>query len=262
MARGPTQPEPRPRARAGQTEEAERYEDARSAAVVREILRMYSQGWFPMAEARDAPAQWVQPNRRALIPLDESFRVSRSLRARVRSGKFVIRCDSAFEQVIRACAQPGPGRADTWINDDIIAWYTLLHRAGHAHSIEAYLPNNRGGATADPNGELMLVGGLYGVTLGAAFCGESMFSRPSLGGTDASKVCLVHLVHHLRRAGVTLLDAQLQNAHTDQFGAVQVARTKYLKLLGEARTKGIAWPEFDPSLAVRALKRPDPPARG
>ncbi len=260
MARRPTQPEPRPRA--GPADDADRYEEARSAAVAREILRMYSQGWFPMAEARDAPAQWVQPNRRALIPLDESFRVSRSLRARVRSGKFVIRCDSAFERVIRACAEPGPGRAETWINDDIIAWYTLLHRAGHAHSIEAYVARNRGGADADPGGDLTLVGGLYGVTLGAAFCGESMFSRPALGGTDASKVCLVHLVHHLRRAGFTLLDAQIQNDHTDQFGAVQVVRTKYLELLGEARTKGTAWPEFDPSLAVRALTRPDRPERG
>lgn len=255
------QPNPNPAPRAGQTDAAERYEAARDAAVVREILRRYAQGWFPMAETRDAPAQWVQPNRRALIPLDESFRVSRSLRARVRSGKFVIRCDSAFEQVIRACAQPGPGRAETWINDDIIAWYSLLHHAGYAHSIEAYLTNNRGGASADPNGELTLVGGLYGVTLGAAFCGESMFSRPALGGTDASKVCLVHLVHHLRRAGFALLDAQIQNAHTDQFGAVHVSRTKYLKLLNGARAKSAAWPEFDPSLAVCTLTRPDQPSQ-
>ena len=212
-----------------------------------------------MAESRDAPAQWVQPNRRALIPLDDSFRVSRSLRARVRQGKFIIRCDSAFEQVIRACAEPGPGRTETWINDDIIAWYTLLHRAGHAHSIEAYLaPDSPSHACDAP---FTLVGGLYGVTLGAAFCGESMFSRPSLGGTDASKVCLVHLVHHLRRAGFRLLDAQIQNAHTDQFGAVQVARIKYLKLLSQARAISTAWPEFDPSLAVRALTRPDQPAQ-
>ena len=212
-----------------------------------------------MAESRDAPAQWVQPNRRALIPLDDSFRVSRSLRARVRQGKFIIRCDSAFEQVIRACAEPGPGRTETWINDDIIAWYTLLHRAGHAHSIEAYLaPDSPSHACDAP---FTLVGAPYGVTLGAAFCGESMFSRPSLGGTDASKVCLVHLVHHLRRAGFRLLDAQIQNAHTDQFGAVQVARTKYLKLLSEARARSTAWPEFDPSLAVRALTRPDQPAQ-
>ena len=247
MARRPTQPEPR--TPAGHADAAERYEHARDAAVVREILRRYAQGWFPMAESRDAPAQWVQPNRRALIPLDESFRVSRSLRARVRSEKFVIRCDSAFEQVIRACAEPGPGRAETWINDDIIAWYSLLHRAGHAHSIEAYLPA--------PSGSLTLVGGLYGVTLAGAFCGESMFSRPALGGTDASKVCLVHLVHHLRRAGFTLLDAQIQNAHTDQFGALQVARTKYLKMLAGARAKSVAWPEFDPRLAVESLTRSD-----
>lgn len=227
--------------------------------MVREILRRYAQGWFPMAETRDAPAQWVQPNRRALIPLDDSFRMSRSLRARVRRERFIIRCDSAFEQVIRACAEPGPGRTETWINDDIIAWYSLLHHAGHAHSIEAYLAPDSSGHAAD--GPLTLVGGLYGVTLGAAFCGESMFSRPALGGTDASKVCLVHLFHHLRRAGFTLLDAQIQNAHTDQFGAVQVSRTKYLKLLSEARAKSAAWPEFDPSLAVRALTRPDQQAQ-
>ncbi len=217
--------------------------------MVREILRLYAQGWFPMAESRDSPAQWVQPNRRALIPLDHSFRISRSLRARVRSQRFVVRCDSAFEQVIHACAQPGPGRTDTWINDDIIAWYSLLHRAGHAHSIEAYLPS--------PSGSLSLVGGLYGVTLAGAFCGESMFSRPEHGGTDASKVCLVHLVHHLRLAGFTLLDAQIQNAHTDQFGAVHVTRSKYLKLLADARTKSVAWPPFDPLMAVLSLTRSD-----
>lgn len=245
MARRPTQPEPETPARQGDA--AERYERARDAAVVREILRRYAQGWFPMAESRDAPAQWVQPNRRALIPLDESFRIARSLRARVRSKKFVVCCDTAYEQVIRACAEPGPGRTETWINDDIVAWYTLLHRTGHAHSIEAYLPA--------PGGSLTLVGGLYGVTLGGAFCGESMFSRPAQGGTDASKVCLVHLVHHLRRAGFTLLDAQIQNAHTDQFGAVQVARTKYLKMLAEARGKIVAWPPFDPLLAVQSLTR-------
>lgn len=251
MARRPTQPEPHTPAE--QADAAERYEHARDEAVVREILRRYAQGWFPMAESRDAPAQWVQPNRRALIPLDDSFRIARSLRARVRSEKFVVRCDSAFEQVIRACAEPGPGRADTWINDDIIAWYTLMHRAGHAHSIEAYLP-----ATG---GSLTLVGGLYGVTLAGAFCGESMFSRPDLGGTDASKVCLVHLVYHLRRAGFMLLDAQIQNDHTDQFGAVQVARTRYLKMLREARVKPITWPPFDPRLAVQSLTRPDQKSR-
>jgi len=251
MARRPTQPEPEPPA--GNAEAAERYEQARDAAVVREILRRYAQGWFPMAESRAGPAQWVQPNRRALIPLGESFRAARSLRARVRSGKFVVRCDSAFEEVIRACAEPGPGRAETWISDDIIAWYTLLHRAGHAHSVEAFLPAS--------GGALTLVGGLYGVTLGGAFCGESMFSRPAQGGTDASKVCLVHLVHHLRRAGFVLLDAQLQNSHTDQFGAVQVARTRYLKMLAQARTRSVAWPPFDPQFAVESLTRSDRKSR-
>lgn len=243
VARRPTQPEPG--SQGGGTDSPEGVEQAREGAVVREIMRLYAQGWFPMAESRQTPAQWVQPNHRALIPLDDGFRVSRSLRARVRSGKFVVRCDADFERVIRACAMPAPGRHDSWINDDIVAWYTLLHRAGHAHSIEAYLPGD--------GGTPRLVGGLYGVALGGAFCGESMFSLPALGGTDASKVCLVHLVHHLRRAGFTLLDAQIQNSHTDQFGAVQVARTRYLKMLGEARAKAIAWPELDAELAVRAL---------
>ncbi len=247
MPRRPTQPEPP--ADPGLLQEAQTFENARAAAVVREILRLYARGWFPMAESRDAAARWVQPSRRAIIPLDDSFRISRSLRARVRSRRFILRCDSAFETVIRACARPGPGREETWINDDIIEWYTLLHRAGHAHSIEAYLPSSDPGSGSPPE----LVGGLYGVSLGAAFCGESMFSLPAKGGTDASKVCLVHLVHHLRRAGYTLLDAQIQNAHTDQFGAAQVTRARYLKRLTEARAKAIVWPEFDPELTIQAL---------
>lgn len=252
MPRRPTQPEPP--ADPGIFREAQAYENAREAAVVREILRLYAQGWFPMAASRDTAAQWVQPNRRAIIPLDDSFRISRSLRSRVKSRRFLIRCDTAFERVIRACAEPGPGRDETWINDDIIGWYTLLHRAGHAHSIEAYLPSHDPGSDAPPE----LVGGLYGVSLGAAFCGESMFSRPAEGGTDASKVCLVHLVHHLRRAGFTLLDAQIQNAHTDQFGAEHITRAQYLKRLAEARAKTIAWPAFDPELTIQMLSRVRP----
>lgn len=209
---------------------------------------MYAEGWFPMAEARDLPAQWVQPTRRALIPLDAgAFRLPRSLRQRVRSGRFQVRADTAFESVIRACAEATPARDETWINDDIIEWYTALHHAGHAHSIEAYLPG--------PDGSATLVGGLYGVSLGAAFCGESMFSRPSLGGTDASKVCLVHLVHHLRRRGYSLLDAQIQNHHTDQFGAVQVPRAAYLKQLAAARAIDASWETFDPELTITELAR-------
>lgn len=249
MPRRPTQPEPP--ADPGHFDESRARESARADAVVREILRLYARGWFPMAGSRDTAARWVQPSRRAIIPLDDSFRISRSLRARVRSRRFILRCDAAFERVIRACAQPGPGRDETWINDDIIEWYTLLHRAGHAHSIEAYLPSSDPGADSPPE----LVGGLYGVSLGAAFCGESMFSLPARGGTDASKVCLVHLVHHLRRAGFMLLDAQIRNAHTDQFGAVQITRARYLKLLTEARARPIAWPEFDPELTIQDLSR-------
>ncbi len=176
--------------------------------------------------------EWVKARRRAMIPLDDRFRVSRSLRARVRSARFTIRFDTAFSHVIRACAAPTAGRPATWLDRDIITIFDDLHRAGHAHSVEAWL--------LGPSGD-ELVGGLYGLALGGAFCGESMFSRPDHGGTDASKVCLVALVEHLRRRGFTLLDAQLISPHIEQFGAYEVSAQEYRRMLDSAATLPVLW---------------------
>lgn len=181
------------------------------------LLRAYAAGVFPMAESADDPAlYWIEPDERGVLPLDD-FHVSRSLRKSVRQKKFEIRIDTAFGEVIRACAEKRPGRKDTWINSRIISLYTQLHRINCAHSVEAWV----GGK---------LVGGLYGVKIGAAFFGESMFSR----ATDASKVCLVHLVARLRFGGFTLLDAQFVNNHLTQFGAIAVKKAEYHKLLEPA----------------------------
>ena len=218
---------------------------AERARIVREALALYRAGWFPMARTprelaqarrRDPGAevvQWVQPQERGVIPLDERFHVPRRLRDRVRSGRFVVTSDVAFGRVIRACGEPRPGREETWLHPEIVAIFELLHEAGHAHSIEAWVGRE--------GGELVLVGGMYGLAMGRAFAGESMFSRPEHGGTDASKVCLVHLVEHLRARGFVLLDAQLDNPHLDQFGLELMAREQYLESLREHADSGIAW---------------------
>ena len=181
------------------------------------LLRAYAAGVFPMAESADDPAlYWIEPDERGVLPLN-NFHVSRSLRKSVRQKKYEIRIDTAFGDVIRACAEKRPGRKDTWINSRIISLYTQLHKINCAHSVEAWKDDR-------------LVGGLYGVKIGAAFFGESMFSRE----TDASKVCLVHLVARLRFGGFTLLDAQFVNNHLTQFGAVAVKKVEYHKLLEPA----------------------------
>lgn len=209
---------------------------------------MYSDGWFPM-NLGDAGTQWVQPRDRGLIPLDERFRVPRSLRSKVRSGKFTITSDIALPRVLRGCSAPGRGREDTWLTPDIIEVVELLHRAGHAHSVEAWLP----GSPARPGDPGVLVGGLYGVALGAVFCGESMFSLPDLGGTDASKVCLVHLVHHLRRRGFAVLDAQLTNEHLEQFGCYEIPTPAYIELLRGHREHTRSWAPFEPDGTITEL---------
>jgi len=173
-------------------------------------LNAYANGIFPMAEERDdANIYWIDPDFRGVIPLD-TFRVSRRLARTVRSDKFSVTADLCFEQVIRACAAPQEGRRTTWINDEIIHLYTELHRAGFVHSIETWR-----------NSEL--VGGLYGVSLGAAFFGESMFSTVR----DASKVALVHLVARLKYGDFLLLDAQFITEHLKQFGAIEIPRDQY-----------------------------------
>ena len=170
-----------------------------------------------MAEsAEDPEIFWVQPDVRGIIPLD-AFHVPSSLAKTIRKGAFEIRFDTAFSDVMKGCAEANPLRPTTWINDTILTAYKTLHAQGHCHSVEAW-----------HNGEL--AGGLYGVSMGAAFFGESMFSRM----TDASKVCLVHLVARLKAKGFTLLDTQFTTDHLKRFGALDVPRKKYEKMLAAA----------------------------
>jgi len=181
------------------------------------MLRAYRIGLFPMAESRDARTlYWLDPEQRGVIPLD-GFHLPRRLARRLRQAPYRITANQAFPEVITECAAPRPSSAESWINGEIRALFLALHRQGHAHSIEAW------------EGE-RLVGGLYGVSLGGAFFGESMFSR----ATNASKCALVHLVQLLRDAGYTLLDTQFVNDHLVQFGVVEIAREDYLAQLLEA----------------------------
>lgn len=182
-----------------------------------QLLAAYASGVFPMGEARDDPRVFlIEPEQRGVIPLD-AFHIPARLRRTVRAEPFEVRVDTAFPAVLDACAAPGPGREDTWINGPIRSLYLELARRGHVHTVECW----RDGA---------LVGGLYGVTLGGAFFGESMFSR----ATDASKVALVHLVARLRRGGWKLLDAQFMTDHLQQFGAVELPQPEYLRRLAPA----------------------------
>jgi leucyl/phenylalanyl-tRNA--protein transferase len=183
-----------------------------------QLLIAYAQGYFPMAQGRDGKKlNWYDPELRGVLPL-ESFHVPRSLRKFLRVCPYEVRVDTAFEAVIRACADMRTAaRNDTWINDEIIQLYCELAARGHAHSVECWA----GGA---------LMGGLYGVSLGGAFFGESMFSHAE----NASKVALVHLVERLKRAGYTLLDTQYVNEHLLQFGVLEIARADYLALLANA----------------------------
>jgi leucyl/phenylalanyl-tRNA--protein transferase len=181
------------------------------------LLCAYASGLFPMANDRHDPTiHWIDPKRRGVLPL-ERFHQPKSLRKAIRRGRFQIRADSAFDQVIEACAEVRPERPRTWLNDELIALYRALHRRGYAHSIESW----DGG---------QLVGGLYGVSLGAAFFGESMFTRTR----DASKVALVALVERLRAGGYRLLDTQFVTDHLRQFGAVEMTREQYHRELRRA----------------------------
>ena len=185
-------------------------------------------GVFPMGESRyDSRLHWIDPDTRGVLPLD-SLRLSRSLRRTVRRDLFEARVDHDFDGVMRACAAPGPGRWSTWINDEILALYGEVYRMGRAHSVECWR-------------EEKLVGGLYGISLGAAFFGESMFSREA----DASKVALVHLVARLRAGGYRLLDVQFVTPHLARLGAVEVARADYHRALSRAidgRGDFYSWP--------------------
>jgi leucyl/phenylalanyl-tRNA--protein transferase len=196
------------------------------------LVRAYGAGVFPMAESADDPELfWVDPRRRGILPLD-AFHVARRLRRVVRQQIFEIRCDSAFEDVIRACAAASEKRPNTWINDEIVRLYAALFARGAAHSVECWRVGE-------------LVGGLYGVSLGAAFFGESMFSRES----DASKVALVHLVARLRLGGFRLLDTQFLTPHLARFGGIEISRRHYHRLLAEALSYRAVFPSALPVCA-------------
>jgi len=205
------------------------------------VLRAYAAGIFPMAENRNDPTVfWVDPRVRGVLPL-ETFHVPRKLRKIVRRGDFEVCCDTAFADVIDQCAQTTAERHETWINKGIRSAYIDLHDRGFAHSVECWR-----------KGEL--VGGLYGVSLGCAFFGESMFSRE----TNASKVALVHLVARLRMANYRLLDTQFVTDHLRQFGAVEIPCRIYLERLEDAIRHQTVFPADPTSEQLGAWLFPDP----
>jgi len=189
------------------------------------LLKAYAAGIFPMAEDADDPSLfWVEPQERGIIPLD-GFHMARRLARTLRADAFEVRVDRDFDAVIAGCAEPGRDRDKTWINTRIRRLYGELFDLGHCHTVEVYRDGR-------------LVGGLYGVTLGAAFFGESMFHRER----DASKVALAHLVARLLRGGFRLLDTQFVTEHLLQFGAIEVPRRIYKRLLREAIDAPANWP--------------------
>ena len=191
--------------------------DTDDAFTPEDLIACYQRGVFPMADSRDDDGVFlIDPQRRGVLPLD-GFRLSSRLARTVRSDRFEVRVDTAFNRVVGLCAQSAPGREDTWINPVIEFLYGELHRRGQAHSVETWRDGR-------------LVGGLYGVSLGGAFFGESMFSR----ATDASKVALVHLVARLRVGGYRLLDCQFVTDHLAQFGVVEIPRAEYHRRLAQA----------------------------
>jgi leucyl/phenylalanyl-tRNA--protein transferase len=206
------------------------------------LLQAYRIGVFPMGERRDDPKlYWLDPRLRAVLPLD-GFHLPKRLARTVRSGHFKVSADTAFTETMRACAEPRPGHPESWINDPILALYGELFARGHAHSVECRR-----------NGEL--VGGLYGVSVGAAFFGESMFSRER----DASKVALVHLVARLIDGGFRLLDCQFMTEHLRSFGAIEIPRDDFKALLADAVERSAKFQRdlggVDPCAIVQARTR-------
>ncbi|HEX2940113.1 MAG TPA: leucyl/phenylalanyl-tRNA--protein transferase [Rhodopila sp.] len=188
------------------------------------IMRAYRHGLFPMAEGRSGDRLfWLDPIKRGILPLD-AFHLPRRLLRTALSDEFTVTADQNFAGVIAGCATPLPGRTDTWINPQIERLFTELFRLGHAHSIETWSDGT-------------LVGGLYGVALGAVFFGESMFSF----ARDASKVALVHLIARLRLGGFRLLDTQFVTSHLAQFGAIEIPREVYKQRLAEAVDAPATW---------------------
>ncbi|MEM9573134.1 MAG: leucyl/phenylalanyl-tRNA--protein transferase [Pseudomonadota bacterium] len=209
-----------------------------------DLLNCYRRGVFPMADSReDMRLFLMDPDVRGVLPLHR-FHVPKRLQRTVRQGPFRITVDTAFNRVIEACAEPHPTRPATWINDAILNLYGALHRQGHAHSVECWTAEND------------LVGGLYGVSLGGAFFGESMFSR----ATDASKIALVHLAGRLIVGGYRLLDAQFHNPHLEQFGLQEISRDAFrarlwraLRIEGDFYSFGSSGSSSDGSTALQAI---------
>jgi len=188
-----------------------------STLTADQILRAYALGVFPMARQHDDPKlYWVDPEKRGILPLAD-FHLPRSLKKVLKREEFDLRVDTAFDQVLELCAESTARRPETWINAEIVRLFTDLHHAGLAHSVESWQDGK-------------LVGGLYGLSLGSAFFGESMFSR----ATDASKVALAYLVAVMKKGGYTLLDTQFVTEHLAQFGAIEIPRRDYLRLLAQA----------------------------
>jgi leucyl/phenylalanyl-tRNA--protein transferase len=211
------------------------------------LLKAYGCGIFPMAESAEDPAlYWIEPEQRGVIPLDR-FHISGRLARTVKSERFTVVCNRDFEAVIDGCAEPAPGRARTWINRRIRNLYLGLYAIGHCHTVEVY------------DGDA-LVGGLYGVSLGRTFFGESMFHR----ARDASKVALVHLVARLRAGGFRLHDTQFVTDHLKTFGATEVPRRRYHKLLADAlvgEADFAVFPLGEPIPGATALSRATMPSR-
>jgi len=216
--------------------------------AVSALLDAYRSGLFPMAHPVSGAIMWCSPEMRGILPMtkQDGLHVSRSLERRIRSGWFELRADTDFENVLHECAA---ARDDgSWIDGRIVGWYCALFERGHAHCIEAW-------RTDPETGTREMVGGVYGVSIGAAFFGESMFSRPRarlqngdrhpLDGADASKVCLIELVRHLGACGYELFDTQFQNEHIAQFGVHEIPHEAYLEKLAAAADRPDAWRAFD-----------------
>ncbi|GBR01505.1 leucyl/phenylalanyl-tRNA--protein transferase [Acetobacter oeni] len=202
------------------------------------MLRAYSIGLFPMGDSEHpGRLDWYDPDPRGVLPL-QGFHLHRRLARTVLSGVFDIRTDTVFEETMRACAAPAPGRNSTWITESIISLFCALHVAGFAHSVEAYCAGE-------------LVGGLYGVSLGGAFFGESMFSRK----TDASKVALTHLVARLRLAGFCLLDTQFGTSHLASFGGIEISASEYKDILARAITVPVVWNDVTAEDIAKEIRR-------
>ncbi len=205
------------------------------------LLWAYRNAIFPMVDPERGRIEWFSPDPRAVLPLQppDAFHVPRNLAREVRKGRFMIRSDTAFARVMRECATDRGGDNLIWMNERLLQAYLKLFEMGHAHSIEAWL--------APPQNEL--VGGLYGVHIGGAFFRESMFSRPEKGGSNSSKVCLVHLVRWLRQRGFLLLDTQFANDHIMQFGCVEIPAGVYEAILSQAVKAPADWGQFSPLAA-------------